>query len=115
MQAFLILNMLQYIDAHCHLSETPADINVGAIYNAARQSDWMNIIAITDVQKNIFGAIGVHPWYVSDIPVIGNLNYINCCVKIPNYWLVKLDLISISLILKRKHVYFVRRCCWRMN
>ena len=67
MQAFLILNMLQYIDAHCHLSENPTDINVGAVYNASHQSDWKNIIAVTDVQQNIYGAIGVHPWYVSDI------------------------------------------------
>ena len=59
--------MVQYIDAHCHLVESPTDINVGAVYNAVRQSDWMKIIAITDVQQNIYGAIGIHPWYVSDI------------------------------------------------
>lgn len=59
--------MMKYIDAHCHLSYPPTETNVGAVYNAARQSDWENILSITDAHNNTFGAIGIHPWYVSDI------------------------------------------------
>ena len=59
--------MIKYIDAHCHLSYPPSEINVGAVYNAARQSDWENIVSVTDVHNNTFGAIGIHPWYISDV------------------------------------------------
>lgn len=59
--------MVQYIDAHCHLNPSQPDISVGAIYNAARQSDWAHIIESMDINNRIFGAVGVHPWYVSDI------------------------------------------------
>ena len=59
--------MTKYIDAHCHLSYPPTETNVGAVYNAARQSDWENILSITDAHNNTFGAIGIHPWYISEI------------------------------------------------
>jgi TatD DNase family protein len=59
--------MIKYIDAHCHLSQPPAELTVGAFYNAARQSDWNQIVCVTDDRNNTYGAIGVHPWYVSEI------------------------------------------------
>lgn len=60
--------MVKYIDAHCHLSQHPTNnINVGAIYNATSQFDWQPVIDAQNIEQDIFGAIGVHPWYVSDI------------------------------------------------
>lgn len=58
---------MKYIDAHCHLSDDTTNINVGAIYNAAKQSDWHSVINVLNTENDIFGAIGVHPWYVSEI------------------------------------------------
>ena len=67
MQAFLIYQMVQYIDAHCHLSHSLPNIKVGAVYNAARQSDWGLIASALNIKNNVFCAIGVHPWYISEI------------------------------------------------
>ena len=59
--------MIKYIDAHCHLSQPPAELTVGAVYNAVHQSDWDHIVCAADEQNNTYGAIGVHPWYISEI------------------------------------------------
>jgi TatD DNase family protein len=45
----------------------PPEIKVGAVYNAAHQSDWKNIISVINLKKNVFGAIGVHPWYITEV------------------------------------------------
>lgn len=70
--------MPKYIDAHCHLTNNTAlsgilahatKINViGAINNASKFSDWNNVIEISEKNHDIVGAIGIHPWYISDVP-----------------------------------------------
>lgn len=59
--------MVKYIDAHCHLSVPQPHVNVGAVYNAARPSDWSHIVSAINKQFDIYGAIGVHPWHLSDL------------------------------------------------
>ncbi len=61
--------MQKYIDAHCHISDSMYLTEVGAIFNAAKPSDWATVSKISDKEKNIYGAIGVHPWYISDLSV----------------------------------------------
>lgn len=62
--------MKKYIDAHTHLSKVrDIDPNTGVIINAAKISDWEDVIAITHSSVNANGAIGVHPWYASDLPI----------------------------------------------
>ena len=61
--------MEKYFDSHCHLStKNVQNLKVGAIYNAAHFSDWDNIIRLSESAENLYGAIGIHPWYVSDLP-----------------------------------------------
>mgnify|MGYP002511211201 CR=1 FL=1 len=72
------INMQKYIDAHCHLTNNATlgdiltratKINViWAINNAAKISDWPDIIEISEKNHDIVGAIGIHPWYISDVP-----------------------------------------------
>ncbi len=55
--------MPKYIDAHCHTETVPT---VGAIVNAAQITDWGRV---TDLAVDgVFGAVGVHPWYISGLP-----------------------------------------------
>lgn len=55
--------MPKYIDAHCHAKAAPT---VGAIVNAAQITDWGRV---TDLAVDgVFGAVGVHPWYISGLP-----------------------------------------------
>lgn len=79
--------MTKYIDAHCHTSDNPILLNVGAVYNATRPSDWFEIMGAVDVDADIYGAVGVHPWFVSDLPTdwVGTLRDIlinNPCLHI---------------------------------
>ena len=60
--------MVKYIDSHCHITENPMELAVGAVYNATRPSDWFEIMGAVDVESDIYGAVGVHPWFVSDLP-----------------------------------------------
>ena len=57
--------MNKYIDAHCHIVSNPS---VGAICNAATVSDWGRVALLQDIARDIYGAIGVHPWFVHDLP-----------------------------------------------
>ncbi len=59
---------MNYVNAHCHLcsGELPHDVAV-AITNSTRVSDWPNVVQLSG-QGGIYGAIGIHPWYISDLP-----------------------------------------------
>ncbi len=63
---------MKYVDAHCHLGESgvvPCDGVVSHfICNAARVTDWDNVLRVCDVCPNVSGAIGLHPWYIDDAP-----------------------------------------------
>lgn len=58
---------MKYIDAHCHLESDILPANIAlAITNSACQSDWGRVIESLHA-SGVYGAIGVHPWYVSDL------------------------------------------------
>ena len=61
------INMKKYIDAHCHLFDEKLPDNIGAIVNATRPADWGGVIAQANKNINVWGAIGVHPWFVADL------------------------------------------------
>ena len=61
------INMKKYIDAHCHLFDEKLPDNIGAIVNATHPSEWGRVIAQANKNINVWGAIGVHPWFVADL------------------------------------------------
>lgn len=70
--------MSRYIDAHCHLQHLQDLIQVletaesagicGFVCNSTKPDDWTDVIKVTEKSANIYGCIGVHPWYASDLP-----------------------------------------------
>ena len=64
--------MLKYIDAHCHIlsdaqmRDATTHGVLRFIVNATQPADWDNIIELA-TRDNVYGAIGVHPWYVSEL------------------------------------------------
>lgn len=64
--------MMKYIDAHCHiLSDAQmrgaAACGVGRfVVNATGPADWNAVIDLAWCE-NVYGAIGVHPWFVADV------------------------------------------------
>lgn len=71
-------DMTKYIDAHCHLANNTALSGILAhaqetnvvqfINNSAKFSDWGNVIEISQKNPDTVGTIGIHPWYISDVP-----------------------------------------------
>jgi TatD DNase family protein len=55
--------MSKYIDAHCHTGQTST---VDAIVNAATILDWGRVVELS--KAGMYGAVGVHPWYLNDLP-----------------------------------------------
>ena len=64
--------MQKYIDAHCHiLSDETMNAAVARgvgrfIVNSTAPADWAAVVNMAQ-RENVFGAIGIHPWYVSEI------------------------------------------------
>lgn len=54
---------MQYINAHCHDFVKTPNV-VGAIVNATQEYDWTRVLELQS--KNVYVAIGIHPWYVSN-------------------------------------------------
>ena len=64
----ILFIIMKYVDAHCHLNvgqTLTQDVDI-AITNAAQVSEWQKIITLAQNNK-IWGAIGVHPWYISNL------------------------------------------------
>ena len=62
---------MKYIDAHCHIlsdAEMRAAMARGVerfVVNGTRPADWGAVVELSN-RDNVYGAIGVHPWFVSD-------------------------------------------------
>lgn len=69
---FYDLGTMKYIDAHCHIlsdvqmRDAVARGVVGFVVNATQPDDWNAVIKLAQ-NDNVFGAVGVHPWYVSGL------------------------------------------------
>lgn len=63
----IVLDMINYTDAHCHIKPSFQNRNdfAGRIYNATKKSDWSTDILAQD--DKTFISIGVHPWYITGI------------------------------------------------
>ena len=93
------VGMTCYFDAHCHIQNiataeclATGDAPVYAINNAAQISDWGMVIQIANNCPNVFGAIGIHPWYVSDLPVDWDAQLHNALVANPKLMIGEIGL-----------------------
>lgn len=67
--------MIKYIDSHCHLPKNSDFSDVlaraklsgvmGCVINAVDASEWNQICDIASKNKNVCGAIGIHPWAIN--------------------------------------------------
>lgn len=64
-----IFCMIKYTDAHCHFTGQilPESI-AGLITNSARFNDWNTVVNVARSKPKTHGAIGLHPWYLTDLP-----------------------------------------------
>ena len=81
--------MQKYIDAHCHIL-SPAqmasanDCGVGRfIVNSTHRTDWATIAKMVN-GKSVYGAIGIHPWFVSEIDANWDDEMVNTLARNPH-------------------------------
>lgn len=58
---------MKIIDAHTHIDYITCDVQpdvVGAVCCATMESDWKRIVDICNKDKRVYGAFGIHPWFI---------------------------------------------------
>lgn len=61
---------MKFIDAHTHIDYITPDLQkdvVGAICCATKESEWKKIIDLMNSNNTVYGAFGVHPWFVDNV------------------------------------------------
>ena len=61
---------MKIIDAHTHIDYISCDEQpdvVGAVCCAVMESDWQKIIDLTKTDNRVYGAFGIHPWFINSI------------------------------------------------
>ncbi len=101
-------DMKKYIDAHCHLFDTDLPDNIGAIVNATVPAEWVRVIDIANKKPNVRGAIGVHPWYVSDLSDDWATVLRDCLLENPDIMVGEIGLDAHKPNLARQIDVFVR-------
>lgn len=65
---FRIIRRMLLFDAHCHLFEKDkVSPKIAAIVNATRPAEWGAVVNIAGACENVWGAVGVHPWFVNEL------------------------------------------------
>lgn len=81
---------MKYLDAHCHIlsAEKIHDTcshGVGAlIVNATQPVQWETVAELARKDTCVYGAIGVHPWYIADLPDGWDFELINALATNPD-------------------------------
>jgi TatD DNase family protein len=61
---------MKIIDAHTHIDRITQNFQTdvcGCICCATNESDWQKIIDLMKSDNHVYGAFGVHPWFVEDV------------------------------------------------
>ena len=63
---------MKIIDAHSHIdyiTHNFQDDVVGTVCCATKESEWGVLVGQMQMDKNIYGAFGIHPWFVDSVEV----------------------------------------------
>ena len=61
---------MKIIDAHTHLDYITSNIQpdvVGCVCCATMENDWQKITNLIKIDKAVYGAFGVHPWFIDSV------------------------------------------------
>ena len=61
---------MKIIDAHTHIDFITQEFQsnvVGCICCATKESEWEKIIELMKTDKTVYGAFGVHPWFIDSV------------------------------------------------
>lgn len=76
--------MQKYIDAHCHVGNGATDNSVAAFFcNSVTESDWTDILSVSEHNVAVSACLGIHPWHVDDVTNDWAARLHNALVKHP--------------------------------
>jgi len=61
---------MKIIDAHTHTDYITHDFQtdvVGCVCCATKESEWQQIVDLMQTDNRVYGAFGIHPWFVDDV------------------------------------------------
>ena len=61
---------MKIIDAHSHIDYVTHNFQddvVGTVCCATKESEWDKLVEMMQGDKNIYGAFGIHPWFVDSV------------------------------------------------
>ena len=61
---------MKIFDAHTHIDYITPNFQpdvIGAIVCATKQSDWNQIVDLIKHDNRVYGAFGIHPWFVENV------------------------------------------------
>ena len=61
---------MKIIDAHSHIDYITHNFQedvVGTVCCATKESEWNKLVELMHNDKNIYGAFGIHPWFVDSV------------------------------------------------
>ena len=64
------MKTMKIIDAHSHIEYITHNFQegvVGTVCCATKETDWPILIKMMNKDKDIYGAFGVHPWFVDSV------------------------------------------------
>lgn len=64
------MNIMKIIDAHSHIvyiTHNFQDNVVGTVCCTTKESEWGVLVEMMQMDKNIYGAFGIHPWFVDSV------------------------------------------------
>ena len=64
------MNIMKIIDAHSHIDYVTHNFQedvIGTVCCTTKESEWDVLINMMQKDKNIYGAFGIHPWFVDSV------------------------------------------------
>lgn len=86
---------MKILDAHTHIDYITCDYQhdvVGAVCCSTKESEWLNLENIIATNNCVYGAFGVHPWFVNDVTNDFDKRLENLLQTNPNYMVGEIGL-----------------------
>lgn len=101
---------MKILDAHTHLDyitqKYRRDVD-GCICCATREDDWQNIVDLMNDDNRVYGAFGVHPWFVDSIVCDFDKQLEELLNQNPNYMVGEIGLDKYKPDMKRQVEIFI--------
>lgn len=99
---------MKIIDAHTHIDYIAPDVD-GVVCCATKESEWQKIIDLMKIDTRVYGAFGIHPWFINDIIFGWDGRLIQLLQTNPNYMVGEIGLDKYKPNMEKQLEVFVKQ------